>query len=181
MCVVRTLLIRTLLRPSSSSILCLQSSARDATMAAIQQGVTLRQTPRPAEREGSAFSVHDQAMESIKRGVTLRSRPRPPERRPGEEKVVDFASELRQKMMKHRKNEVDQTQIQTLTYHTPSPSPHIQAQEATEKVEEQREMIRKMADALYVREGSPSFIHQLKSLLQQVDDFLRKVNVSLVI
>lgn len=84
-------------------------------MAAIQHGVTLRPTPRPAEREGSAFSVHDQAMESIKRGVTLRSTPRPPERRPGEEKVVDFASELRQKMMKHRKNEVYRNELQTLT------------------------------------------------------------------
>jgi hypothetical protein len=126
-------------------------------MAAIQKGVTLRPTLRPAERQTSAFSVHDQAMDSIKRGVALRSTPRPPERRPGDEKVVDFASELRQKMMKHRKNET---------------------QSAAEKVQENREEIQKMSDAVYVRNGSPSLIHQLRGLLQQVDDFLRRINIA---
>ena len=75
-------------------------------MAAIQQGVVLRKVPQPAEREGPSISAHDIAMDSIRRGVALKSTPRPQERPPGEEKVVDFASELRQKMMKHRKQEV---------------------------------------------------------------------------
>ena len=46
-----------------------------------------------------------------------------------------------------------------------------------ERVEERKEEIRKMIDALYVREGSPSFVHQLKALLLQVEEFLRKINV----
>ena len=79
-------------------------------MAAIQQGVTLRRAPQPAEGEGPAFSAHDQLMGSIRGGVALRSAPRPQERPPGEEKVMDFASELRLKMMKHRKQEVSQVQ-----------------------------------------------------------------------
>ena len=46
-----------------------------------------------------------------------------------------------------------------------------------ERVSEQMEEIRKVADMVYVREGSPSFVHQLKSLLLTVDEFLRKINV----
>ena len=49
-----------------------------------------------------------------------------------------------------------------------------------ERVQEKREEINAMIDALYVRQGSPSFVHQLRSLLQQVEDFLRKIGVSIV-
>jgi hypothetical protein len=126
-------------------------------MAAIQQGVSLRRAPQPAEREGPVFSAHDQLMGSIRGGVALKLTPRPQERPPGEEKVVDFASELRQKMMKHRKQET---------------------QGAVEKVQEQREEIQRMVDAILVRQGSPSFIHQLKSLLEQIEAFLRRVNLT---
>jgi hypothetical protein len=126
-------------------------------MAAIRQGVSLRRAPQPAERQGASLSVHDQAMDSIRRGVALRVAPRPPERPPGDEKVVDFASELRQKMMKHRKQET---------------------QGAVEKVQEQREEIQKMVDAILVRQGSPSFVHQLRRLLEQVEAFLRRINIT---
>ena len=85
--------------------------AREATLAAIQQGVSLRRAPRPEEREGPAFSAHDQLMGSIRGGVALRTAPRPQERPPGGEKVVDFASELRQKMMKHRRQEVNKMKV----------------------------------------------------------------------
>ena len=89
------------------ALLCgLQSSAHASAMEAIQLGVTLRRAPRPAEKEGKALSLHDTAMDSIKKGVSLRSVPRPPERKAGEERVVDVASELRQKMLKQRKHEV---------------------------------------------------------------------------
>ena len=47
-----------------------------------------------------------------------------------------------------------------------------------EKVQEQREEIQKMVDAILVRQGSPSFIHQLRSLLEQIEAFLRRIHVS---
>ena len=35
-----------------------------------------------------------------------------------------------------------------------------------------------MMDAIYIRQGSPSFVHQLRGLLEQIDAFLRRVHVS---
>ena len=50
--------------------------------------------------------AHEEAMAAIKGGVRLRSVPAPVQRSVGEEKIVDVASELRQKMLKQRKKEV---------------------------------------------------------------------------
>ena len=62
--------------------------------------------------------------------------------------------------------------------HTLSLSLSLQTQGAMEKVQEQREEIQKMVDAILVRQGSPSFIHQLRSLLEQIEAFLRRIHVS---
>ena len=75
-------------------------------MEAIQQGVSLRRAPQPAVKSGPALSIHDAAMNQIRGGVSLRSVPPPVKRRAGEDKVVDVASELRQKMLKQRKQSV---------------------------------------------------------------------------
>lgn len=45
-------------------------------------------------------------MEAIRGGVSLRKVSPPARRKVGEEKVVDVASELRQKLMKRKKKEV---------------------------------------------------------------------------
>ena len=50
--------------------------------------------------------AHEDAMAAIRGGVRLKSVPAPAERQAGEEKVVDVASELRQKLMKQKRKEV---------------------------------------------------------------------------
>ena len=50
--------------------------------------------------------AHEEAMAAIRGGVRLKSVPAPAERQAGEEKVVDVASELRQRLMKQKKKEV---------------------------------------------------------------------------
>ena len=63
--------------------------------------VTIRGPPPPIQ-----VSAHSQAMSEILGGVSLRSVPPPPERAVGEERIVDVASELRQRALKQRKQEV---------------------------------------------------------------------------
>ena len=77
-------------------------------MQAIQGGVSLRAVPPPPERpvvqeNEWAFQA---AMQAIRGGVSLRAAPPPPERPAWQEKVVDVASELRQRVLKQRKQEV---------------------------------------------------------------------------
>ena len=70
--------------------------------------------PKAAEVRKQAQSVkppqgamaYEEAMAAIRGGVRLKSVPAPSERKAGEEKVVDVASELRQKLMKQKRKEV---------------------------------------------------------------------------
>ena len=70
--------------------------------------------PKAVEVKKKAQSVkppqgamaHEEAMAAIRGGVRLKSVPAPAERQAGEEKVVDVASELRQKLMKQKRKEV---------------------------------------------------------------------------
>ena len=73
----------------------------------------------------------------------------------------------------------DYTRIEIAIHHFLSPIP--QTQGAVEKVQEQREEIQRMIDAILVMQGSPSFIHQLKSLMEQTEAFLRRINVSSIL
>ena len=51
-------------------------------------------------------SAHSMAMAEILGGISLRSVPPPPVRPVGEERIVDVASELRQRVLKQKKQEV---------------------------------------------------------------------------
>ena len=70
--------------------------------------------PKAVEVKKKAQSVkppkgvmaHEEAMAAIRGGVRLKSVPAPAQRPAGEEKIVDVASELRQKLMKKKKKEV---------------------------------------------------------------------------
>ena len=70
--------------------------------------------PKAVEVKKKAQSVkppqgamaYEEAMAAIRGGVRLKSVPAPAERQAGEEKVVDVASELRQKLMKQKRKEV---------------------------------------------------------------------------
>ena len=57
--------------------------------------------------------------------------------------------------------------------------PLPQAQQASSQLESYREEMRVMTDLLTKTEGMPSYLHQLRSLLAQVESFLGKVNVRL--
>ena len=95
------------------------SSAHAATMSLIREGgVSLRKVERPvpnstrsatptSREQNPASSAHAASMSLIREGgVSLRKVERPVERAVGEEKVVDFASEMRQKLRNRKKEEV---------------------------------------------------------------------------
>ena len=93
-------------RKSSLKAQGLAATAHEDAMSVIRGGVTLKSAPPPAERKASASSTHDFAMAAIRGGISLKSVPPPPQRDPGEEKVVDIASELRVKALKRKKQQV---------------------------------------------------------------------------
>ena len=59
-----------------------------------------------SEKSSGGAMAYEEAMAAIRGGVRLKSVPAPAERPAGEEKVVDVASELRQKLMKQKRKEV---------------------------------------------------------------------------
>ena len=83
-----------------------ETDAHEEVMAAIRGGVKLKSVPAPAERPVGLPDAYQVTMAAIRGGVQLKSVPAPAERRAGEEKIVDVASELRQKMLKQRRKEV---------------------------------------------------------------------------
>lgn len=102
------------------------------------------------------MSAHSLAMAEILGGVSLRSVPPPPVRAVGEEKIVDVASELRQRVLKQRKRE---------------------AETVSTRIDNQREQIKQMADLLNGMQGSPTFLNRLKQLLTRVETFLKTTDI----
>ena len=65
----------------------------------------VKKKAQSVKSSGDAMA-YEEAMAAIRGGVRLKSVPAPAERQAGEEKVVDVASELRQKLMKQKRKEV---------------------------------------------------------------------------
>ena len=62
--------------------------------------------------------------------------------------------------------------------HTHTHTPSLQIEGISSQLELHREEANKLAEILRNCAGTHSFVHQLKSLLAQVDSFLAKCNVS---